>query len=99
MNNGIPQEQALEEFRNAWREEVKEKHSHDHDMQQLDTCKTVKEPIENNKEESSIAKLIEETESLSTAKTSVPTTAMDHYVIAVDDERQGKLGKGRINIV
>jgi predicted DNA binding CopG/RHH family protein len=95
MNTDIPQEQVLEEFRNTWRQEVKEKHSHDHEKQ-AENSKKADKSID-NKEEASIANLIEETESLTTTETSVPVTAMDHYVIAVDNERQGKLGKGIIN--
>jgi F-box protein 9 len=93
INSDIPQEQALEEFRNVWRQEVKEKLSHDHEKQP-ESSKNDKKSIDKNKEEVSIANLIEETESLTTTETSVPVTAMDHYVIAVDNERQGKLGKG-----
>lgn len=90
LNSEQKREQVLEEFRNAWRQEVKEKHNQDKIPQ------TSKEEVHNNKkgEEESIATLIETTESLTT-KEKEPITAMDHYVTAVDNERQGKLGKGK----
>ncbi|KAI8987710.1 hypothetical protein BDF20DRAFT_832617 [Mycotypha africana] len=47
-------------------------------------------------EEKSVQELIDATEALATQESGdvkQPVTAMDHYVIAVDNERQGKLGK------
>lgn len=73
--------QALEEFRNAWKQEVQKKQVVEK-AQEASSSAT----------EDSVADIIEQTESLTT--TSVPVTAMDHYIIAVDNERQGKLGKG-----
>lgn len=91
------QEKVLEEFRNAWKQEVKQKHVHDKDKSGGSSSSKglVKEKEVDTTKEESIAELIEATESLTTTGEShVPVTAMDHYVIAVDNERQGKLGKG-----
>lgn len=78
-------DKVLEEFRNAWKQEVQKKH--------------VETPQQEGGESSShsnvehtVDDIVEKTESLTTHDT--PITAMDHYVIAVDNERQGKLGKG-----
>ncbi|KAI8348271.1 hypothetical protein BD560DRAFT_450351 [Blakeslea trispora] len=84
------QEKDLEEFRNAWKKEVKEKQSQVMHKQEDDSSK----PTEKHKPgEEVIDNLIEQAESLTTTDNSEPVTAMDHYVIAVDNERQGKLGK------
>ncbi|KAI8084144.1 uncharacterized protein B0P05DRAFT_636303 [Gilbertella persicaria] len=88
MNNygsNEQQEKALEEFRNAWRQEVESKQGHDPHAE-------APEQQQQQQEEASIAALIEQTESLAVDQPE-PITAMDHYVLAVDNERQGKLGK------
>lgn len=74
-------DKALEEFRNAWKQEVQKKHIFEPPQASSSTL------------EPTIDDITEKIESLSTTET-VPVTAMDHYVIAVDNERQGKLGKG-----
>ncbi|CEP10010.1 hypothetical protein [Parasitella parasitica] len=89
----VEQEQALEEFRNNWRQEVREKHSRNKQPEvpssEKQDCLT-----HNTSEEESIADIIDHTKSLATTEEEKePVTAMDHYVIAVDNERQGKLGK------
>ncbi|KAL0138459.1 hypothetical protein V8B55DRAFT_1515081 [Mucor lusitanicus] len=88
------QENALEEFRNAWRQEVKEKHSHEKHPDEPSSSSKEKDASHHLKgEEEVVADLIERTEALTTTEEAVPVTAMDHYVVAVDNERQGKLGK------
>jgi hypothetical protein len=87
------QEKVLEDFRNAWKQEVKRKH-HSHEQSNSSGKSSEKEKVDTTKEES-IAELIEQTESLASSD-KPPVTAMDHYVIAVDNERQGKLGKGKV---
>lgn len=90
------QENALEEFRNAWRQEVKEKHSHEKHPDEPSSSSKEKDASHHLKgEEEVVADLIERTEALTTTEEAVPVTAMDHYVVAVDNERQGKLGKGK----
>ncbi|KAG1047169.1 hypothetical protein G6F46_004143 [Rhizopus delemar] len=82
------QENELERFRNEWRQEVKEKH-HIQDTKHKD-----KEPATEKRlstAESSLSDMIDKAESLTLEK--APITAMDHYVLAVDNERQGKIGK------
>ncbi|KAL7318409.1 hypothetical protein PS15m_001659 [Mucor circinelloides] len=94
IDKSLEQENALEEFRNAWRQEVKEKHSHDKHPDEPSSSGKEKDTSHRNKdEEKAVADLIERTESLTTIEEAVPVTAMDHYVMAVDNERQGKLGK------
>lgn len=90
MDSDQQREQALEEFRNAWRQEVKEKRNHE----KIPTSSKQVTVQHNKGEEESVANLIESTESLTTNE-KAPVTAMDHYVLAVDNERQGKLGKGK----
>ncbi|KAI7902843.1 uncharacterized protein BX663DRAFT_508609 [Cokeromyces recurvatus] len=88
------QEKVLEEFRREWREEVKEKHKHD--SKSFMTTKDNKEPLHKPREEESMVNLNEKTESLTIQtkeENNKPVTAMDHYIIAIDNERQGKIGK------
>ena len=80
-------EKVLEEFRNAWKQEVTKKHT----KGQTDDT-TVKEGVV----EDSISELVEQTESVTLEKP--PVTAMEHYILATDLERQGKLGKGNFMI-
>lgn len=95
----------LEEFRRQWREEVKTKKHSDH----LPTEITVNEADSKKHGESveaapsnSTAGLVEQvTEPESTVppteeETVETSSAMDYYVLAVDKERQGNLGKGKI---
>lgn len=90
------QENVLEEFRNAWRQEVKEKHRHEKHPEEHSSLHKEKDTSHHMKgEEEVVADLIERTEALTTTEEAVPVTAMDHYVVAVDNERQGKLGKGK----
>ncbi|KAI8636253.1 hypothetical protein BD408DRAFT_426433 [Parasitella parasitica] len=94
MNNlNVEQEQALEEFRNTWRQEFRKKQSLDE--QPTDSSTKEQDFLRRSKrEENSTADIIERTESLKTTEEEkAPVTAMDHYVIAVDNERQGKLGE------
>ncbi|KAI7896758.1 uncharacterized protein EV154DRAFT_584922, partial [Mucor mucedo] len=74
----------LEEFRNAWKQEVQKKHI-------AEKPQDKGEGSSNSTVEHTVDDIVEKTESLTTNDT--PVTAMDHYVIAVDNERQGKLGK------
>jgi F-box protein 9 len=93
LNTDAEKEHELEEFRNTWRQEVKQKHIHD--TEPGASSSKDKETLQHKKgEEETFADLIEQTESLTTKEEAVPVTAMDYYVVAVDDERQGKLGKG-----
>lgn len=93
IDNDAEKEHVLEEFRNAWRQEVKRKHTHDTEPRA--SSSKDKQTLQHKKsEEESVVDLIEQTESLTTKEKAVPVTAMDHYIIAVDDERQGKLGRG-----
>ncbi|KAI9478695.1 MAG: hypothetical protein EXX96DRAFT_571870 [Benjaminiella poitrasii] len=101
LNDNMPsqQEDVLEEFRMEWREEMKEKRKKNNSQSSASTKdKPSEHPPQQkiSREEESVADLIERTEALTTndeEKKTEPVTAMDHYVIAVDNERQGKLGK------
>lgn len=83
-------EKILEEFRNAWKQEVKRKHEKTEHIKE--SSGSVEK--EDTTTEKSIGDMVERTESLTTNDQAAPVTALDHYVIAVDNERQGKLGKG-----
>lgn len=86
----INKERVLEEFRNAWKQEVKRKA--EKPVPGKDSSSKEKEDTTTEK---SIVDMVERTESLTTNdQDTAPVTALDHYVIAVDNERQGKLGKG-----
>ncbi|KAG2234498.1 hypothetical protein INT48_004877 [Thamnidium elegans] len=79
-NNNSNPEKVLEEFRNAWKQEVKKKHVHD--KPESSTLAQTKQ--ENTlTEEEGLDKVINKTEALTI---NTPVTAMDHYVIAVDNE-------------
>jgi hypothetical protein len=87
----INKEKVLEEFRNAWKQEVQNK-APKNNFQKPSSSSEEKEDITI---ENGIAEMVERTESLTTKESGAQITAMDHYVIAVDHERQGKLGKGK----
>lgn len=87
-NNNNNPEKVLEEFRNAWKQEVQKKHV----QPESSSTKSAAEQ-QTVTEEKSVTDLIDKTEALTTQQT--PVTAMDHYIIAVDHERQGKLGQGK----
>jgi hypothetical protein len=93
-SNNTVQGKVLEDFRNSWKQEVKLKH-HSHEQSSSSGKASEKEKVDTTKDES-IAELIEQTESLATSD-KAPVTAMGHYVIAVDNERQGKLGKCKVD--
>ncbi|CAO3622013.1 unnamed protein product [Mucor hiemalis] len=89
----INKERVLEEFRNAWKQEVKRKA--EKPVPGKDSSSKEKEDTTTEK---SIVDMVERTESLTTNdQATAPVTALDHYVIAVDNERQGKLGKALDN--
>ncbi|CAO3699112.1 hypothetical protein G6F70_007016 [Rhizopus microsporus] len=82
------QEQELEEFRNAWRQEVRQKNQQQQTRENKPSIAEKRPSVA----ESSLAEIIDKAESL-TLTDKEPVTAMDHYVLAVDNERQGKLGQ------
>lgn len=84
-NSNNNTEKALEEFRNAWKQEVQKKQVYEKPKEN----DTLTEP--KKVEEEGVAEIIDKTESLNVG---TPVTAMDHYVAAIDNERQGKLGPG-----
>lgn len=88
-NNNSNPEKVLEEFRNAWKQEVKKKHVRDKPESGTTLAQTKQE--DTLIEEEGLAKVIDKTKTLDI---NTPVTAMDHYMIAVDNERQGKLGQG-----
>lgn len=83
------QEQELKEFRNAWRQEVRQKNQQQQTRENKPSIAEKRPSVA----ESSLAEIIDKAESL-TLTDKEPVTAMDHYVLAVDNERQGKLGQG-----
>lgn len=83
------QENELERFRNEWRQEVKEKHQIQ-DTKHKNKESATEKPL--STAESSLSDMVDKAESLTLEK--APMTAMDHYMLAVDNERQGKIGKG-----
>ncbi|GAA5805807.1 hypothetical protein HPULCUR_011333 [Helicostylum pulchrum] len=87
-NNNSNPEKVLEEFRNAWKQEVKKKHVRDKPESGTTLAQTKQE--DTLIEEEGLAKVIDKTKTLDI---NTPVTAMDHYMIAVDNERQGKLGQ------
>lgn len=85
------QEQELEEFRNAWRQEVRQKNQQQQTRENKPSIAEKRPSVA----ESSLAEIIDKAESLALTDKE-PVTAMDHYVLAVDNERQGKLGQGTL---
>jgi hypothetical protein len=95
----------LEEFRRQWREEVKTKKHHEHLHSDLPSNEAIVQkngdPVE-AVYSSSTAGLVEQvTERESTVpqaeeEEADKSTALDYYVLAVDKERQGNLGKGNV---
>ncbi|KAI9266019.1 hypothetical protein BY458DRAFT_512851 [Sporodiniella umbellata] len=76
-------ESDLEKFRNEWRQEVQKKPPGD---------KKVKEQWQQPAAaSSSVLDVTEKIETLSVENK--PVTAMDHYLLAVENEREGKLGQ------
>ncbi|KAG0748871.1 hypothetical protein G6F57_003115 [Rhizopus arrhizus] len=86
------QENELERFRNEWRQEVKEKHQIQ-DTKHKNKESATEKPL--STAESSLSDMVDKAESLTLEK--APMTAMDHYMLAVDNERQGKIGKALDN--
>ncbi|KAF7722559.1 hypothetical protein EC973_002949 [Apophysomyces ossiformis] len=99
MDTASPSQSAqseLEEFRKQWREEVE----HRKTAQQKTTTaapKSAESILVQQTESLSVQETVEEDEiTLTTAahvnESKQPESAMDHYIEAVDNERQGKLG-------
>lgn len=99
MAQSATTQRELDEFRRQWREEVESRKA------QLQHQKARSPPIRHDAQDDPA--LSQQLDSLSLQETSEavetktddevvrPVTAMDHYIEAVDNERQGKLGQGK----
>ena len=101
-------QRELEEFRRQWRQEVENRK-----QQTVERQKHARISLATQQEEQQTTgtteiyddrpPLAEEMHSMSLEneeeEKNEPKTAMDHYIIAVDNERQGKLGQGKIIII
>ena len=102
-------QRELEEFRRQWRQEVENRKQQKLERQKHARVSLVTEE-EVEQQTTTTTKIYGDRPPLTAEMQSMsleneneeknePKTAMDYYIIAVDNERQGKLGQGKILIM